>query len=52
MRFAIIATVLATMAVAAPVAEPNNPKFDWPGRMDEALEKRNNPKFDWVSLEA
>jgi len=29
MRFAILAAVLATMAVAAPVADPNNPKFDY-----------------------
>lgn len=29
MRFAIVAAVLATVAVAAPVADPNNPKFDY-----------------------
>ena len=29
MRFAIIAAVLATAAIAAPVADPNNPKFDY-----------------------
>ena len=29
MRFAIFAAVLATVAVAAPVATPNNPKFDY-----------------------
>ena len=29
MRFAIVATVLATLAAAVPVAEPRNPKFDY-----------------------
>lgn len=29
MRFAIVAAVMATVAVAAPVADPANPKFDY-----------------------
>ena len=29
MRYSIVAAVLVAVAVAAPAANPRNPKFDW-----------------------